>query len=101
MGATDGRRLTMRNSMRLSTVARPGFDAVDFVTFCAREGAVEIEGKAFTLLVAPMAGFYSVPAGDANPGVTQMRIAYVETPDRMKLVPALFAELFAKYEARR
>lgn len=82
-------------------IAKPGFDAVDFVTFCAREGRAEIDGKVFTLLVAPMAGFYSVPGGEANPGVTQMRIAYVETPDRMKLVPALFAELFETYEARR
>jgi aspartate aminotransferase len=82
-------------------IAGPDFDAVDFVTFCAREGRVEIDGKTYTLLVAPMAGFYSVPEGEANPGVTQMRIAYVETPDRMKLVPRLFAELFEKYEARR
>jgi aspartate aminotransferase len=82
-------------------ITKPGFDAVDFVTFCAREGSVEIDGKAYTLLVAPMAGFYSVPEGAANPGVTQMRIAYVETADSMKLVPALFAELLEKHEARR
>jgi hypothetical protein len=28
-----------------------------------------------------------------------MRIAYVETPENMKKVPRLFAELFKRYEA--
>ena len=44
-----------------------------------------------------MAGFYSVPAGTPNPGRTQMRIAYVETPDTMALVPELLAELLEQY----
>lgn len=69
-----------------------GFDAMDFVLYCAREGAVDLEGKHRTLLVAPMSGFYDLPPGK-NPGRTQMRIAYVETPERMKLVPLLFKEL--------
>jgi len=69
-----------------------GFDAMDFVLYCAREGAVDLEGKRRTLLVAPMSGFYDLPPGK-NPGRTQMRIAYVETPERMKLIPLLFKEL--------
>lgn len=69
-----------------------GFDAMDFVLYCAREGAVDLEGKRRTLLVAPMSGFYDLPPGK-NPGRTQMRIAYVEPPERMKLVPLLFKEL--------
>jgi aspartate aminotransferase len=82
-------------------VAKPGFDALDFVLFCASEGSVEVDGKQRTLLTAPMAGFYSTPAGAPNPGVTQMRIAYVEPPERMALVPRMFAELFRQYEAKR
>ncbi|MBA7564114.1 Aspartate/prephenate aminotransferase [subsurface metagenome] len=69
-----------------------GFDAMDFVLYCAREGAVDLEGKHRTLLVAPMSGFYDLPPGK-NPGRTQMRIAYVEPPKQMKLVPLLFKEL--------
>ena len=69
-----------------------GFDAMDFVLYCAREGAVDLEGKRRTLLVAPMSGFYDLPPGK-NPGRTQMRIAYVESPERMKLIPLLFKEL--------
>jgi len=49
------------------------------------------------LLTAPMAGFYSVPDGAPNPGRTQMRVAFVETPEAMQAVPALFAGLLKKY----
>ena len=73
-------------------IAPPAFDAMDFVLYCAREGAVELGGRRLTLLVAPMSGFYDLPPAE-NPGRTQMRIAYVETSDRMKLVPRLFSEL--------
>lgn len=82
-------------------VAKPGFDAMDFVLYCAGEGGVELDGRLTTLLTAPMSGFYTVPEGQPNPGRTQMRIAYVEPPERMALVPRLFAELFAQYEATR
>jgi len=81
-------------------IAPADFDALEFVLFCATEGKVEIDGEILTLLTAPMAGFYTMEDGVANPGRTQMRIAYVETPERMKLVPGLLAGLFAQYLAR-
>jgi aspartate aminotransferase len=80
-------------------VAKPGFDAQEFVMYCAGRGAVELEGRRYTLLVAPMAGFYS--GKDPNPGLTQMRIAYVEPPEVMQKVPILFRELLARFEAQR
>ena len=80
-------------------VAKQGFDAQDFVLYCASEGKVDMGGKPTTLLVSPMAGFYNVKQGENNPGKTQMRIAYVESPEKMKQVPKLFAELFKQYEA--
>jgi aspartate aminotransferase len=79
-------------------VVKLGFDAQDFVMYCARRGAVELEGHRYTLLVAPMAGFYR---GSPNPGRTQMRIAYVESLETMRKVPILFRELLARYEAQR
>ncbi|MBB6480368.1 aminotransferase class I/II-fold pyridoxal phosphate-dependent enzyme [Spirochaeta isovalerica] len=81
-------------------VVDENFNAQDFVLFCAREGKVDIKGEELTLLVAPMAGFYSLPEGAPNPGRTQMRIAYVEKPERMALVPALFASLLEQYKQR-
>ncbi len=44
-----------------------------------------------------MAGFYSVPEGAPNPGRTQMRVAYVATPEEMAQIPATFAALLGKY----
>ena len=82
-------------------IVKPGFDAMDFVHFCATEGAVDIEGQPHTLLTAPMAGFYSSTLDGKNPGLTQMRIAYVVSPEQMAHVPVLFAELLKLYEARR
>lgn len=73
------------------------FNSMDFVLYCAQKGKVLIDGKDLTLLVAPMAGFYSLPEGAFNPGRTQMRIAYVESPENMALVPILFKELLKQY----
>lgn len=69
------------------------FDATDFAMYCALKGGVELNGVKTTLLVAPMADFYSPPMGKPNPGKTQMRIAYVESPEVMAEVPKLFAQL--------
>ncbi len=75
------------------------FDAKQFVMYCAREGTVDLDGVRRTLLVAPMEGFYNTAPGETNPGKTQMRIAYVEPPDRMRLVPRLFSTLLGNYRA--
>ncbi len=81
------------------SIAKPGFNAGDFVAWCAGEGSVSVDGRALTLLTAPMRGFYADEKD--NPGVTQMRIAFVESPERISLVPYLFTELFRSYEAER
>ena len=88
----------------------PGFSAHDFVMYCAGEGAVVLDdtggGKhqtKYTLLTAPMGGFYSGVSlkSGKNPGLTQMRIAYVEPPERMELVPKLFKSLLDQYKSQR
>jgi aspartate aminotransferase len=76
------------------------FSALDFVMWCASEGSVEVDGKPLTVLTAPMPGFYSVPAGQPNPGRTQMRVAFVATPQKMAQIPAAFAGLLEKYLAK-
>ena len=81
-------------------IAPADFDALQFVLRCARTGQVQVEGKPMTLLTAPMAGFYSMPKGAPNPGRTQMRIAYVEPPARMALVPELLAGLLRQEPVR-
>jgi aspartate aminotransferase len=82
-------------------LAGEDFDVLEFVLYCAREGAVAMEGTDYTLLVAPMSGFYDTAAGEADPGRTQMRIAYVPPPDELRLVPRLLAELLRRFLERR
>jgi len=82
-------------------VVKPGFDCIDFVLYCAQEGSAVIDGVETTLLVAPMRGFYENVAGEYNPGTTQFRISYVETPEKMAKVPELFVKLLRQYEAQR
>lgn len=81
-------------------IVKEGFDAMAFVNYCATQGKIDVDGEMMTLLCAPMAGFYNVKEG-INPGKTQMRLAYVVGPEKMKLVPKLFTELLKKYEETR
>jgi hypothetical protein len=69
------------------------FNAKDFVQFCALKGKVPIEGKDYTLLLAPMAGFYS----DPDNGKTQMRVAMVEPMYLIEKMPQLLSELYNSY----
>ena len=82
-------------------VVKPGFDAIGFVLYCANEGSVSINGVETTLFVAPMRGFYDNKAGEKNPGNTQFRISYVETPENNAKIPELFVKLLRQYEAQR
>lgn len=82
-------------------IAKPWFDAKAFSLFCAQEGSVDLNGETYTLLVSPMDGFYRAVEGQTNPGLTQMRVSFVATPDKMKMVPKLFAELFHLYEVTK
>jgi aspartate aminotransferase len=82
-------------------VVKPGFDAIDFVLYCAQQGSVDYNGVETTLLVAPLKGFYDIPSGENNPGSTQFRIAFVETPENMMKVPELFVKLLRQFEANR
>lgn len=82
-------------------VVKPGFDAIDFVLYCAHEGSIMIDGVETTLLVAPMKGFYDIKSGEVNPGSTQFRISFVESPENMAKIPELFVKLLKAFEAQR
>jgi len=82
-------------------VAKPGFDATEFVLYCAGEGAVDINGVETTLLIAPMTGFYDIEEGAENPGSTQFRVSFVEAPEQLAQIPELFVKLLRQYEAQR
>ncbi len=69
------------------------FNVLDFIHFCAFEGSAEVDGILYTVLLAPMNGFYL----DDNIGRTQVRIAIVESPDLINKTPLVLAELFKMY----
>ena len=59
------------------------------------------DGKEYTLLMAPLNGFYSGKNGDNNPGKTQLRVSFCENPELLRLAPELLSKLFRAYEAQR
>jgi aspartate aminotransferase len=79
----------------------PDFDSLEFVLWCASSGKVSTEQGPMTLLTAPMGGFYDISELSDNPGRTQFRVAFVEPPEIMAQVPALFAQLFQLYLQER
>jgi len=85
----------------VKNMAKPGFKSLDFVLYCAKKGKVNIDGELFTLLVSPMSGFYNTSEKEKNPGDTQMRIAFIERPERMILIPLLLESLFNDFEQSR
>jgi len=74
-------------------ICHDSFDARDFVKYCASKGKVNISGKDFTLLLAPMNGFYS----DPSYGRTQMRVAMVEPEDLIQKTPEILSQLYSDY----
>jgi len=87
--------------MDVRNIVKPWFDSKAFSLYCAQEWAVDLYWEKYTLLVSPMDGFYRTIEGQTNPGFTQMRVSFVATPEKMKMVPKLFTELFHQYERKR
>ncbi|MEM4137200.1 MAG: aminotransferase class I/II-fold pyridoxal phosphate-dependent enzyme [Candidatus Anstonellaceae archaeon] len=82
----------------LRNVVPKNFDAKDFVIWCAERGKVEIENKNYTLLLAPMEGFfYSLDEKEKEAIKKQLRIAYVLPKKEINLIPKLLKELLGQY----
>ena len=69
------------------------FDSRDFVKYCASRGKVRIDDQEFTLLLAPMNGFYS----DPKKGKTQMRVAMVESKELIDKTATILSGLYSSY----
>ncbi len=74
-------------------ICNEDFDARDFIKYCASKGKVPINGKDYTLLLAPMNGFYSDPIR----GKTQMRVAMVESRELIEKMPLVLSILYSNY----
>ena len=69
------------------------FTTSKFVDYCASNGKVKLEGRYYTLLLAPMNGFYT----KQNLGETQVRLAMVESEERMMITPIILKKLLSEY----
>ena len=74
-------------------IANANFDSNEFVNFCAENGSVKINQKKFTVLLAPMKGFYK----KSYIGKTQVRLALVENVQLLKISPRIIATLFKTF----
>ena len=74
-------------------IANGSFDSNKFVNFCAEYGAVKIDQNLFTVLLAPMKGFYK----EHNIGKTQVRLALVESAPLLKITPKVIGTLFKNF----
>ena len=72
------------------------FDAENFVNFCATKGKVPINNNLYTLLLAPMNGFYQ----DSIHGRTQLRVAMVESRKSIMLAPKILSKLINSYQRK-
>lgn len=77
------------------------FSALDFCIYCAQTGKVEIDNTWYTLLMAPMSGFYTPGIYSHDPGRTQMRIAYVQEEKLIAKVPLLLEKLLGSYTSHK
>ena len=92
------KRITDFNFTEAQPTWSPDGEQIAFVTWNnSNEGhlyKVNIEGKYFTLLLAPMSGFYL----DSNNGKTELRIAMVEDPTLIAKTPELLNSLYNSYK---
>ena len=78
---------------RALSKANENFDSDEFVNFCAEKGLGEIDRKMFTVLLAPMKGFYK----NSYIGKTQVRLALVESVDLLDIAPKIISKLFKDF----
>ncbi len=81
----------------LKNVVGVTFDAIDFTNYCAEEGRVKIGQNDYTLLLAPMSGFYS----NKKLGRKQLRVAIVEDYKLIIKAPKILSKLLNCYSLRR
>ena len=69
------------------------FDIEKFIEYCATIGKSTINNNHYTILLAPMTGFYD----DNSNGLTQARIAMVESKDKIIMTPDILSSLIEDY----
>ena len=74
-------------------IANENFDSDNFVNFCAEKGSVKIDQQMYTVLLAPIKGFYK----NSHIGRTQVRLALVESSQLLETAPKVISTLFKDF----
>ena len=69
------------------------FNIINFIEYCATKGKCMVDKNNYTMLLAPMTGFYF----NSDSGKTQARIAIVESKSLIKKVPHVLSKLIKDY----
>ena len=69
------------------------FNIINFIEYCATKGKCMVDKNNYTMLLAPMTGFYF----NSDSGKTQARIAIVESKPLIKKVPHILSKLIKDY----
>ena len=69
------------------------FNIINFIEYCATKGKCMVDKNNYTMLLAPMTGFYF----NSDSGKTQARIAIVESKPLIKKVPQILSKLIKDY----
>ena len=69
------------------------FNIINFIEYCATKGKCMVDKNNYTILLAPMTGFYF----NSNCGKTQARIAIVESKSLIEKVPQILSKLIKDY----
>ena len=69
------------------------FNVENFIEYCAKIGKTRIYNEDYTILLAPMTGFYQ----NKTDGITQARIALVEPENNINIVPDILLNLIDNY----
>jgi len=69
------------------------FNIIHFIEYCATKGKCMVDKNNYTMLLAPMTGFYF----NSDSGKTQARIAIVKSKPLIKKVPQILSKLIKDY----
>ena len=81
----------------LKNIVDDNFNSIDFTNYCAKSGRVKIGSNVYTLLLAPMSGFYS----NTELGKKQLRVAIVEELNLILKAPKILSKLLNSYSYDR
>ena len=81
----------------LKNIVDDNFNSIDFTNYCAKYGRVRIGSNVYTLLLAPMNGFYA----NTKLGKKQLRVAIVEELKVILNAPTILSKLLKSYSSNR